>query len=42
MVNSEFSELVEAELSGVTFVRDYVQLQFDPPPILNLYTPVTV
>jgi len=29
-------------LSGVTFVRDYIQLQFNPPPILNAYTPVTV
>jgi len=38
-------ELVGAELSAVTFVRDYLQLQFDSPssaPILNAYTPVTV
>jgi hypothetical protein len=26
----------------VTFVRDYLQLQFDPPPSFNVYTPVVV
>jgi hypothetical protein len=34
--------LVGEDLSGVTFVRDYVQLQFNPPPILNVYTPISV
>ncbi len=33
--------LVGEELSGVTFVRDYLQLQFNAP-LLNAYTPVTV
>jgi hypothetical protein len=42
MTDPEFGELVQSELSGVTFVRNYIQLQFDPPPILNLYTPVSV
>jgi hypothetical protein len=37
-----FETLVGEELSGVTFVRDYIQLQFNPPPILNIYNPVTV
>ena len=40
--NDDFSELVGEDLSGVVFVRDYVQLQFDPPPLLNAGTPVTV
>jgi hypothetical protein len=34
--------LIGEELSGVTFVRDYVQLQFNPPPMVNALTPVTV
>jgi hypothetical protein len=38
----DFQELVGEDLSGVTFVRDYLQLQFNPPPMLNAYTPVTV
>jgi hypothetical protein len=41
-VNDDFFELVGEDLSGVVFVRDYVQLQFDPPPSLNAGTPVTV
>ena len=40
--SSDFKELVGENLSGVTFVQDYLQLQFNPPPILNVYTPVTV
>jgi hypothetical protein len=35
-------ELISEELAGVTFVRDYVQLQFGSPPTLNAYTPITV
>lgn len=35
-------ELIGEDLSGVTFVRDYLQLQFNPPTMLNAYTPVTV
>jgi len=40
--SDDFSALVGEELSGVTFVRDYLQLQFNPPPLLNVYTPVTI
>lgn len=36
------NELVGEDLSGVTFVRDYLQLQFNPLPMLNVYTPLTV
>ena len=35
-------QIVGEQLSGVTFVMDYLQLQFNPPPIINVYTPVTV
>jgi hypothetical protein len=35
-------ELVGEDLSGVTFVRDYLQLQFNPPPCLNVFARVTV
>jgi len=42
MASNELSELFGAELSGVTFVRCYIQLQFDPPPVLSLLTPVTL
>jgi hypothetical protein len=34
--------LVGRRLSGVTFVMDCVQLQFDPPPTINALTPITV
>jgi hypothetical protein len=34
--------LVGENLSGVTFVQDYLQLQFNPPPILNVYGHITV
>jgi hypothetical protein len=37
-----FKDLLVEDLSGVTFVRDYVQLQFNPNPVLNVYTPITV
>jgi len=37
-----FQELVGEDLSGVTFVRDYIQLQFNPPPLLNALTSVSV
>jgi hypothetical protein len=40
--SKDFEEMVGEDLSGVTFVRDYLQLQFNPPPLLNAYTPVTV
>jgi len=35
-------ELVSEVLAGVTFVHDYVQLQFGSPPTLNVYMPITV
>ena len=35
-------QIVGGQLSGVTFVSDYLQLQFNPPPIINAYTPVRV
>lgn len=37
-----FNQIVGEDLSGVTFVRDYLQLQFNPPPLLNIYTPTTI
>jgi hypothetical protein len=44
MTNDEelFRILIGNDLSGVTFVRDYIQLQFNPPPLLNALTKVTV
>src|SRR5215831_16800968 len=37
-----YQELVGRKLSAVTFVMDYVQLEFDPPPRINAYSPITV
>ena len=37
-----FAGLIGENLSGVVFVRDYLQLQFNPPPTLNVYTPSSV
>jgi hypothetical protein len=37
-----FHDLLTEDLSGVVFVRDYVQLQFNPHPTLNIYTPIAV
>jgi hypothetical protein len=37
-----FDELISEELEAVTFVRDYVQLQFGSPSTLNVYNPMTV
>ena len=31
-------QLLGEDLSGVTFVRDYLQLQFNPPPTINVYS----
>jgi hypothetical protein len=39
---SDFHDLIGEDLSGVTFVRDYVQLEFNPPPRLSAYTPVSI
>jgi hypothetical protein len=33
---------VGRRLSSVTFVMDYIQLMFDPPPSVNALTPITV
>jgi hypothetical protein len=35
-------QLLTEDLSGVTFVRDYLQLQFNPPPTINVYSRCTV
>jgi hypothetical protein len=35
-------QLLAEELSGVTFVRDYLQLQFNPPPQINVYSTCSV
>ncbi len=35
-------QIIGEQLSGVTFVMDYVQLQFNPPPSINVYTVSTV
>ena len=34
--------IVGRRLSGVSFILDYIQLQFDPPPTVNALTPVSV
>lgn len=33
-----WDQLVGEDLSGVVFVRDYLQLQFNPPPQINIYS----
>ncbi len=35
-------QLLTEDLSGVTFVRNYLQLQFNPLPIINVYSICTV
>lgn len=35
-------QLLGRRLSGVSFILEYIQLQFDPPPIVNALTPVSV
>jgi hypothetical protein len=35
-------QLSGRSLSGVTFVLDYVQLQFDPPPTVTAFTRMSV
>ena len=39
---SLLNQLIGEDFSGVTFVRDYLQLQFNPPPLLNVYAPCSV
>jgi hypothetical protein len=34
--------IVGENLSAVTFVQDYIQLHFNPPPIMNIYSKVWV
>jgi hypothetical protein len=41
-VNTISQHVVGRRLSAVTFILDYIQLQFDPPPTINALTPVTV
>jgi len=31
-------QLLTEDLSGITFVRDYLQLEFNPPPRINVYS----
>lgn len=35
-------QVVDRRLTGVSFVLNYIQLQFDPPPTVNALTPVAV
>src|SRR5689334_1504434 len=37
-----WDQLVGEDLSGVVFVRDYLQLQFNPPPQVNVYSAAAV
>ena len=37
-VQSLWDQLVGEDLSGIVFVRDYLQLQFNPPPRINVYS----
>jgi hypothetical protein len=39
---SLWDQLVGEELSGVVFVRDYLQLQFDPPPEVSVLSATVV
>ena len=41
-MTSSFDELIGEDLSGVTFVRNHLQLQFNPPLVLNVFTPVMI
>jgi hypothetical protein len=37
-----WDQLIGEDLSGVVFVRDYLQLQFNPPPQVNVYSACVV
>jgi hypothetical protein len=37
-----WDQLVGEDLSGVVFVRDYLQLQLNPPPQVNVYSACVV
>jgi hypothetical protein len=42
-LNSDaFAQLIRSDLGAVIFVRDYVQLQFEPGGVLSAFTPVMV
>jgi hypothetical protein len=41
-MNDVWNQIVGEDLSGIVFVRDYLQLQFNPPPTINAYTPTTI
>ena len=37
-IQEMLDQLLVEDLSGVTFVRDYLQLEFNPPPRINVYS----
>ena len=37
-LQSLWDQLLGEDLSGIVFVRDYLQLQFNPPPQINVYS----
>jgi hypothetical protein len=37
-----FQRVVGEQLIGVTFLQHYLQLQFNPPPLMNVYTPISI
>jgi hypothetical protein len=39
---SVLDELISEQLAAVTFIHDYIQLQFGSPPTLNAYTVISV
>ena len=41
-IPSPFEQLIGEELSAVVFVRDYIQLEFNPPPRLNITAPIVL
>lgn len=41
-VDPLYQQIVGEQLSGVVFVMDYIQLQFNPPPSFDALAPITV
>src|SRR4051794_40556000 len=37
-----FQRVVGEQPSGITFLQHDLQLQFNPPPIMNVYTPISI
>jgi hypothetical protein len=37
-----FQRIVGEQLIGVTFLQHYLQLQFNPPSLMNVYTPISI